>query len=209
LNNLKTWKEKEMRLKPIVFALANMVILSSAAAEQALPELTISAPQLPAVVTNNPSPTVQVTQEQIREINVINVEDTLKYTPSLFVRKRFAGDTNGIVATRTTGSVQSAESLVYVDGLLLSNLLGNSQLPPHWNLVGAEEIDTVDDARPLLGAAARQLGGATVLMTTKTPETLEAHARAQVFTSPHYKEYATDDSYSGHQTGEHRHRTAI
>jgi len=190
-----------MKLKPIVFALANVAMLSSAAAEQALPELTISAPPLPAVVTNNPSPTVQVTQEQIREINVINVEDALKYTPSLFVRKRYVGDTNGIIATRTTGSVQSAESLVYVDGLLLSNLLGNSySFPPRWNLVGVEEIDTVDVMHgPFSALLPGNSAGATVLMTTKTPEKFEAHARAQVFSQPSYKEYATDDSYSGHQ----------
>lgn len=190
-----------MKLKPLVFALANVAILSPAAAEQALPELTISAPQLPAVVTNNPSPTAQVTQEQIREINVINVEDTLKYTPSLFVRKRYVGDTNGIIATRTTGSVQSAASLVYVDGLLLSNLLGNSfSFPPRWNLVGVEEIDTVDVMHgPFSALLPGNSAGATVLMTTKTPEKFEAHARTQVFSQPSYKEYATDGSYSGHQ----------
>jgi len=190
-----------MKLKPVAFVLANMAMLSSAAAEQALPALTVSAPQLPAVVADNPSPAVQVTQAQIREINVINVEDAVKYTPSLFVRKRYVGDTNGIIATRTTGSLQSAESLVYVDGLLLSNLLGNSYgFPPRWNLVGAEEIDTIDVLYgPFSALLPGNSAGATVLMTTKTPVAFEAHARAQVFSQPGYKQYATDDSYSGHQ----------
>ncbi|MDP2031626.1 MAG: TonB-dependent receptor [Thiobacillus sp.] len=190
-----------MKTNPIALALASLVVMPAAAAEQALPELTISAPQQPAVVSNNPSPAAQVTQAQIREINVINVEDSLRYTPSLFVRKRYVGDPNGIVATRTTGSVQSAESLVYVDGLLLSNLLGNSfSFPPRWNLVGAEEIDTVDVLHgPFSALLPGNSAGATVMMTTRTPGQLEAHARAQAFSQPSFKEYATDDSYSGHQ----------
>lgn len=190
-----------MRLKPLVFLLANAAIVSPAAAEQALPELTISGAPLPAVESNNPSPMAEVTQDQIREINVVNVEDAVKYTPSLFVRKRYVGDTNGIVATRTTGSVQSADSLVYVDGLLLSNLLGNSySFPPRWGLVGAEEIDTIDVMHgPFSALLPGNSAGATVLMTTKTPEAFEAHVRAQVFSQSDYKQYGTDDSYSGHQ----------
>jgi iron complex outermembrane receptor protein len=102
------------------------------AMEVALPEITVRNTR-PTIVVDNPSPQVQVSAEQIREINAINVEDSLKYVPSLFIRKRYPGDTNSIIATRTTGSVQSAESLVYVDGLLLSNLLGNSfAFPPRW-----------------------------------------------------------------------------
>lgn len=190
-----------MRLKPLVFALVNAAILPAASAEQALPELTVSASQQAAVLNNNPSSTAQVTQEQIREINVINVEDSLKYMPSLFVRKRYVGDPNGIVATRTTGSLQSAESLVYVDGLLLSNLLGNSfSFPPRWNLVGAEEIDTVDVLHgPFSALLPGNSAGATVMMTTRTPGQFEAHARVQAFSQPSFKEYATEDSYSGHQ----------
>lgn len=190
-----------MKLRQVVFALANGAMFPVVYAEQALPELTISAPQPPAVLSNNPSPSAQVTQEQIREINVINVEDTLKYVPSLFIRKRYVGDPNGIVATRTTGSLQSAESLVYVDGLLLSNLLGNSfSFPPRWNLVGSEEIDTVDVMHgPFSALLPGNSAGATVMMTTRTPEKFEAHARAQGFSQPSFKQYATDDSYSGHQ----------
>lgn len=185
----------------IALALASAFLAPCAyAAEVTLPELTITAPPPPAVTTNNPSPTAQVTQAQIRDINVINVEDSLKYTPSLFIRKRYIGDTNGIVATRTTGSQQSALSLVYADGLLLSNLLGNSfGFPPRWNLVGAEEIETVDVLHgPFSALLPGNSAGATVLMTTKTPERFEAHVRAQGFIQPSYKQYGTDDSYSGH-----------
>ncbi|MBN8771462.1 MAG: Plug domain-containing protein, partial [Thiobacillus sp.] len=134
-----------MKRKTLVLALASTLGHPAAwAEEQALPEMVVSLPR-PAVVTNNPSPSAEVSQDQMREMNVINVEDSLKYTPSLFIRKRYVGDRNGIVASRTAGSLQSAWSLVYADGLLLSNLLGNSyNFPPRWNIVGSEEIENIE-----------------------------------------------------------------
>lgn len=165
----------------------------------ALPEMTVSQGR-PAVIADNPSPQAQVTQEQMREMNVVNVEDSLKYAPSLHIRKRYIGDRNSIIATRTSSTAQSARSLVYSDGLLLSNLLGNSfGFPPRWNVVGAEEIDTVDVLYgPFSAMLPGNSAGATILMTTRRPERLEAHGRVQGFTQ-NFKLYGTDDSYGGHQ----------
>ena len=167
--------------------------------EQSLPEMTVRQAR-PAVVVDNPSPQAQVTAEQMREINVINVEDSLKYAPSLFIRKRYIGDRNGIIATRTSGSTQSARSLVYADGLLLSNLLGNTfGFPPRWNVVGAEEIESMEVLYgPFSALLPGNSAGATILMTTRRPEQFEAHARAQAFTQD-FKVYGTDDTYGGHQ----------
>ena len=36
-------------------------------------------------------------------VNVINTEDVVKYLPSVQVRKRYIGDRNSIIATRTSG----------------------------------------------------------------------------------------------------------
>jgi len=171
----------------------------AAAGEQSLPEMTVSQAR-PAVVADNPSPQAQVTAEQMREINVINIEDSLKYAPSLFIRKRYIGDRNGIIATRTSGSTQSARSLVYADGLLLSNLLGNSfSFPPRWNVVGAEEIESMEVLYgPFSALLPGNSAGATILMTTRRPQEFEAHARAQAF-SQDFQAYGTKDSYGGHQ----------
>lgn len=188
-----------MQVKSIAFAIASMAALPAMADEQTLPEMTISQTRS-ALVADNPSPSAQVTQAQIREMNVINVEDTLKYTPSIFIRTRYVGDRNGIIATRTSGSLQSARSLVYVDGLLLSNLLGNSfNFPPRWDIVGAEEIETTEVLYgPFSTLLPGNSAGATILMSTRTPQQFEGHARAQVFTQD-FKQYGTDKSYSGHQ----------
>ena len=95
-------------------------------------------PNLPATVES-------VTRDQFQRWNVVNSEDALKYMPNLAVRKRFIGDQNSIIAVRGTSNSQSARGLVYADGLLLSNLLGNSfTYPPRWSMVAPDEIDRVD-----------------------------------------------------------------
>ncbi len=191
-----------MKRKPVTLALASALCVPAAwADEQALPEMTISQTRS-AVTADNPSSAAEVTQDQIREINVINVEDSLKYTPSIFIRKRYVGDRNGIIASRTAGSLQSAWSLVYADGLLLSNLLGNSyNFPPRWNIVGSEEIESIDVLYgPFSALLPGNAAGATILMTTHTPQQFEfeAHARVQRW-SQDYKYYGTNDTYQGHQ----------
>ncbi|MBN8763068.1 MAG: TonB-dependent receptor plug domain-containing protein, partial [Thiobacillus sp.] len=189
-----------MKHKALAMAIAGALGHPAAwAEEQVMPEMVISLPR-PAVVTNNPSPSAEVTQDQMREMNVINVEDALKYTPSLFIRKRYVGDRNGIVASRTAGSLQSAWSLVYADGLLLSNLLGNSyNFPPRWNIVGSEEIENIEVLYgPFSALLPGNSAGATILINTRRPQQFEAHARVQGWTQD-YKHYATDDTYRGHQ----------
>lgn len=173
---------------------------TAGANEQALPEMTVSGAR-PAVIADNPSPQAQVTQEQMREMNVVNVEDSLQYAPSLFIRKRYIGDRNALIASRTVGGTQGGvRSLVYSDGLLLSNLLGNGWgYPPRWNIVGAEEIETTDILYgPFSAMLPGNSAGATILMTTRRPEQFEAHARVQGFTQNN-KLYGSDGNYSGHQ----------
>ena len=46
---------------------------------------------------------VSLGEKQFEAINALNVEDLMKYAPNFFVRKRFAGDDNAVVALRGTG----------------------------------------------------------------------------------------------------------
>src|SRR4051812_24852926 len=77
------------------------------------------APQ-PIVVTGvRPNPPVAAgagldAAELRTTTNVVNVEDSLRYLPSLLVRKRHVGDTQAPLATRTSGVGASARSLIYV-----------------------------------------------------------------------------------------------
>ncbi|MFZ6743410.1 TonB-dependent receptor [Undibacterium sp. JH2W] len=134
-------------------------------------------------------------------INAIDAEDALKYLPSLLVRKRYVGDYNhAVLATRASGTGNSARSLVYADGILLSNLLGNgASFTPRWGLVTPEEIERVDVLYgPFSAAYAGNSVGAVVDYVTRMPRQFEAHAKLVGF-SENFQQYGTDKTYSGKQ----------
>ena len=64
---------------------------------------------------------VSLGQEEFDAVNALNVEDLMKYAPNFFVRKRFAGDDNAVVALRGANTIQSARTIVMVDGFVVSN----------------------------------------------------------------------------------------
>lgn len=114
-------------------------------------------------------------------INATSVEDALKYLPSLLVRKRNPGDTQAVLATRTTGLGASARTLVYADGALLSALIGNnnSTAAPRWSLISPEEVARVDVLYgPFSAAYPGNSIGAVVNITTRMPDKLEATLNA-------------------------------
>jgi hypothetical protein len=74
-----------------------------------------------------PQTVESVTAERIEQTtNVVDTEDAVKYMPSLFVRKRNAGDNQAVLATRSWGLSSSARTLIYADDILLSSLIGNN-----------------------------------------------------------------------------------
>jgi iron complex outermembrane recepter protein len=146
-----------------------------------------------------PSVVESYNANQIREtINATTSAQVVKYLPSLQVRERYIGDRNGIIASRTAGTLSSAQTLLYADGILLSNLLGNSfGFPPRWGLVSPDEIDQVDVMYGPYSAlyAGNSMGG-VVNITTRMPEQFEAHASAQAF-QQNFKLYGTDEHLRG------------
>jgi iron complex outermembrane recepter protein len=146
-----------------------------------------------------PSVVESVHSEQImKTINATTSSQAIKYLPSLQVRERYIGDRNGIIASRTAGSLSSAQTLFYADGVLLSNLLGNSfAFPPRWGLVSPDEIDQVDVMYGPYSAlyAGNSMGG-VVNITTRMPEQFESHASVQAF-QQHFKHYGSDEHLRG------------
>jgi iron complex outermembrane receptor protein len=136
----------------------------------------------------------------VREtINATDAEDALKYLPSLLVRKRYIGDyDHAVLATRASGTGNSARSLVYADGILLSNLLGNGAFyTPRWGLVTPEEIERVDVLYgPFSAAYPGNSAGAVVDYVTRMPTRFEAHLKLQGFTQ-RYELYGQRDTYGG------------
>ncbi|MBX3619720.1 MAG: TonB-dependent receptor [Rhizobacter sp.] len=141
-------------------------------------------------------------EEMRRTINATDSEDALKYLPSLLVRKRYAGDYNhAVLSTRASGTGNSARSLVYADGILLSNLLGNgASFAPRWGLVTPEEIERVDVLYgPFSAAFPGNSAGAVVDYVTRMPQQFEAHAAVGGFSQP-FDLYDTHATYTGWQS---------
>ena len=82
-------------------------------------------------IMKHPATVETYDRQQIQDsVNAATPAQAMKYLPSIQVRERFIGDRNGIIASRTIGAISSAESMLYADGILLSNLLGNSYSYP-------------------------------------------------------------------------------
>ncbi len=80
-------------------------------------DILVTALKQTQTIENAPVTHVTIDGDAIRTtVNAVNVEDTLKYLPSLVVRKRHIGDTQAPLATRTSGLGASARSLIYADG---------------------------------------------------------------------------------------------
>ena len=149
-----------------------------------------------------PTTLMSLTRRDIEQtLNATDAEDALKYFPSLLVRKRYIGDyDHAVLSTRASGTGNSARSLVYADGVLLSNLLGNgASFTPRWALVTPEEIERVDVLYgPFSAAYAGNSAGAIVDFVTRMPKAFEAHMKLNGFTQD-FRLYGTDARYSGGQ----------
>ncbi|WP_295990059.1 TonB-dependent receptor [Rugamonas sp.] len=177
-----------------------------AAADDAQPMAVVvvsgSGPDLTEV--RSPATTATVTARQLEETNnVMNVEDALKYLPSILVRKRFDGDTQAPVATRTTGVNSSARSLVMADGVMLSALVNNNNGngSPRWFMVAPEEIDSVDVMYgPYSAAYAGNSYGAVIQLNTRMPTRFEASVKVNA-ASQHFGLYGTSGRYGTQDLG--------
>ncbi len=139
------------------------------------------APFSRTIPQNVPAVVESRTRKEIeKSVNLMTSAEAFKYLPSLLIRERYIGDRNAIVSGRTTGTIESAKTLVYADNILLSNLLGNSfNFPPRWGLVSPAEIDRVDVIYGPFSALypGNSIGG-VLAITTRMPEKFELHASA-------------------------------
>jgi len=150
-----------------------------------------------------PQTTASTTAEQIEQtVNVVDPEDAIKYFPSLLLRKRNYGDNQVVLATRTTGINASARSLVYLDDILLSALLGNnnSNQTVRWGMINPEMIERVDFLYGPFAAMypGNSIGGVllfTSKMPTKPIATIKQSESFQTF-----KEYNTKGTYATSET---------
>jgi iron complex outermembrane receptor protein len=152
--------------------------------------------QLPSVIQSVTATKVEDT------INAVDVEDAVKYLPSLFVRKRNYGDTQPVLATRTWGLNSSARSLIYADGVLLSALIANNNSigSPRWGVVTPQEIERIDVIYgPFAAAYAGNSIGAVMEISTRMPDKPEATLTYTQAEQP-FSLYSTHNTYPMYQT---------
>ncbi|MEO7067890.1 MAG: TonB-dependent receptor [Rhodanobacter sp.] len=152
-------------------------------------------------VTETPGVQVRVTRQQLQIQNVTESADALKYAPNVMVRKRYIGDPNAVVSGRNTGTLQSARSLVYADGLLLSNFMTNGyDGAPRWGMVAPQEIGAVDILYgPYSALYPGNSLGTTVLIHTVLPQRFVASATSQFFSQNYHDAYGSSGHFNGHQ----------
>ena len=192
-------------MKSVLSAGACALALSSAAraddappvgdtVAQAVVTAAASAPDLAAP----PTTAAAITAETIaKTVNVLTPEDTLRYLPDVLIRQRHVGDTQSPVTTRTSGVGASARSLIYVDGMLISSLIGNNNTSasPKWGLVSPDAIERVEVLYgPFAAAYAGNSIGSVISFTTRMPRTFAASAEVQG-ASQAFVKYGDDRSY--------------
>ncbi len=167
------------------------------ATDKLIDSITVTA-ERDRAVTNVPNPVASLTHEQLRQQNLFNPEDALRYVPNLTIRKRYNGDRNALIGGRSFSTLQSARGLVLMDGYLLSNFLGRFDAP-RWNMIAPEEIERVDVLYgPYSALYPGNSIGTTIAVRTRRPEDFELSLRTSAF-SEQFAEYGIDDDFGGHQ----------
>ena len=206
-----------MRTRTLLLA-ALSILASALAATRAFAQTSADPVNLPTVTVTAPAPSPQVppvspqidrfslpqTVESVdvRRIedttNIVDVEDAIKYLPSLFVRKRNSGDTQPTFATRMWGINSSARNLVYVDDVPISALISNNNTTgaPRWGVVSPEQIRGVDMLYgPFAAEYPGNAMGGVLMITTRQPDRPEATLK-QTEAFQTFGMYGTTGTYS-------------
>ena len=127
-------------------------------------------------------------------------EDAVKYEPSIVIRRRFIGDSNGTLGLRGSNMFQTSRSMVFADGVPLHYLLQSRwNGAPRWTMVSSSEIAQVD---VVYGPFSAEYGGnsmgGVVLIETKIPQKQEFHFDGMLF-SQSFDDYGFDDSVNGYK----------
>jgi iron complex outermembrane receptor protein len=158
----------------------------------------VTAPSSIANLADVPNTTSTVTAADLaRTISVVTPEDVLRYVPNVLIRQRHIGDTQSPITTRTSGVGASARTLLFVDGILISALIGNNNTSasPKWGLITPDAVARVDVLNgPFAAAFAGNSIGSVVTFVTRMPGGFEGHAEAQGAVQS-FAKYGDDASY--------------
>ncbi|MDJ0808223.1 MAG: TonB-dependent receptor [Gammaproteobacteria bacterium] len=186
-------------------AIAVSLVLTPACvlAEEAvskLDEIVVEEEAATPTRTHYTSPSTVITEIDVESINATSVEDFVKYEPSLVMRRRYIGDSNGVVGIRGSNMFQTARTLVYADGMPLHYLLETRWSgAPRWGLVAGDETESVEVIYgPFSAEYSGNAMGGVVNIDTKLPEKREFHLEGGAFLQD-FSHMGADDTYFGHR----------
>jgi len=146
------------------------------------------------------SPTSELTQRDLVSINASTLEDLLKYEPSLIIRRRYIGDTNGTVGMRGSNMFQTPRTMVFVDGMPIHyHLQTRWNGAPRWSMVAPDEVGKIDI---LYGPFSAEYSGnsmaGVVNIETIIPTERSFHIEGSVFNQS-FNAYGFDDELEGNK----------
>lgn len=146
------------------------------------------------------NPTSVLNIEDMIAINSATTEDLVKYEPSLVIRRRFIGDSNGTLGMRGSNMFQTSRSMVFADGVPLHYFLQSRwNGAPRWTMVSASEIARIEVIYgPFSAEYSGNAMGGVVLIETAIPQGQEVHADAMFF-SQTFEAYGFDDTVGGYK----------
>lgn len=146
------------------------------------------------------SPTSVLSPSDMLSINAATTEDLVKFEPSLVIRRRFIGDSNGTLGLRGSNMFQTSRSMVFADGVPLHYLLQSRwNGAPRWTMVSASEIEKVEVVYgPFSAEYSGNAMGGVVLIETAIPQALEIHSDVTYFNQS-FDAYGFDDSVDGYK----------
>lgn len=147
---------------------------------------------------DSPALGVAIDGEQIAAINAANVEDVIRYTANLLVRKRYIGDANATLSFRNMHTQQTPRALVTVDGFLISDFLGaDFDTAPKWAVLAPTDVERAEIVYGPTSArySGHSLGGTLRLVTA--PITADAIRLGVQGFHQHYSYYRTEEDLTG------------
>jgi iron complex outermembrane receptor protein len=146
------------------------------------------------------NPTSLLTQEDLVSINATTTEDLVKYEPSIVIRKRYIGDSNGTLGLRGSNMFATSRSMVFADGVPLHYFLQSRWSgAPRWTMVSASEIAQVEILYgPFSAEYSGNAMGGVILIETAIPQERQVHVDLDYF-SQDFGAYGFDDRMDGHK----------
>jgi len=113
-------------------------------------------------------------------MNAPTADDIVRGAPGIQVRRRFIGDTNGVVSTRGSTNFQTAHTMLIQDGIPLSNLTQTKWSgAPRWGLISPDSVESVDISYgPFSAEHPGNSFGSVIDIKTRLPESFEMHLDA-------------------------------